>query len=129
MRLAVRGVLQPVFRQTVRHVRSTPFTLFVLAAFLVVALVSGSILSGPPDSLLPVAGVTLDGLKAGEWWSIWSSLFFTTNVPAFFVSALMVLTLGATAEQKARYARLVPGFWLARAADEAPRRVKLTSVG
>jgi len=43
--------------------------------------------------------------------------------------ALMVLTLGATAEQKVRYARLAPGFWLARAADEAPRRVKLTSVG
>ena len=43
--------------------------------------------------------------------------------------ALMVLTLGATAEQKARYARLVPGFWLARAAEESPRRVKLTSVG
>ncbi|GGP00706.1 hypothetical protein [Stakelama pacifica] len=28
--------------------------------------------------------------------------------------SLMVLTLGATAEQKARYAELVPGFWLAR---------------
>ncbi len=27
--------------------------------------------------------------------------------------SLMVLTLGATAEQKARYAELVPGFWLA----------------
>ena len=29
--------------------------------------------------------------------------------------SLMVLTLGATAQQKARYAELVPGFWLARA--------------
>ncbi len=28
--------------------------------------------------------------------------------------SLMVLTLGATAEQKARYAELVPGFWAAR---------------
>lgn len=28
--------------------------------------------------------------------------------------SLMVLALGATAEQKARYAELVPGFWLAR---------------
>lgn len=28
--------------------------------------------------------------------------------------SLMVLTLGATAEQKARYAELVPGFWFAR---------------
>ena len=30
--------------------------------------------------------------------------------------SLMVLTLGATPEQKARYAELVPGFWLARSA-------------
>jgi hypothetical protein len=28
--------------------------------------------------------------------------------------SLMLLTLGATAAQKARYAGLVPGFWLAR---------------
>ena len=30
--------------------------------------------------------------------------------------SLMVLTVGATAEQKKRYAELVPGFWLARSA-------------
>ncbi len=30
--------------------------------------------------------------------------------------SLMVMTLGATAEQKARYAELAPGFWLARSA-------------
>lgn len=30
--------------------------------------------------------------------------------------SLMVLTLGATAEQKKRYAELVPGIWLARVA-------------
>jgi len=31
----------------------------------------------------------------------------------------MVLTLGATAEQKARYAELVPGFWLTRSTEKA----------
>jgi transcriptional regulator with XRE-family HTH domain len=31
--------------------------------------------------------------------------------------SLMVLTLGASAEQRARYAQLVPGFWLARSFD------------
>jgi len=30
--------------------------------------------------------------------------------------SLMIVTLGATAEQKKRYAELVPGFWLARSA-------------
>ncbi len=29
--------------------------------------------------------------------------------------SLMLVTLGATAEQRARYAKLVPGYWLARA--------------
>jgi DNA-binding XRE family transcriptional regulator len=33
--------------------------------------------------------------------------------------SLMILTLGTTAEQKARYAELVPGFWLARSAASA----------
>ena len=32
--------------------------------------------------------------------------------------SLMVLTLGATAEQKWRYAELVPGFWMTRSAEE-----------
>ena len=32
--------------------------------------------------------------------------------------SLMVLTLGSTAEQKARYAALVPGFWLARSGEK-----------
>lgn len=31
--------------------------------------------------------------------------------------SLMVLALGATAEQKARYAELMPGFWLARSTE------------
>lgn len=30
--------------------------------------------------------------------------------------SLMILTLGATTEQKEKYAELVPGFWLARSA-------------
>ena len=33
--------------------------------------------------------------------------------------SLMVLTLGATSDQKDRYADLVPGFWLARRAGTA----------
>ncbi|MGI8942736.1 MAG: DNA N-6-adenine-methyltransferase [Qipengyuania sp.] len=35
--------------------------------------------------------------------------------------SLMVLTLGATSEQRAQYAELVPGFWLARSASNAHR--------
>ena len=35
--------------------------------------------------------------------------------------SLMVLTLGATIEQKVRYAQLVPGFWLVRSGGNAGR--------
>ena len=44
--------------------------------------------------------------------------------------SLMVLTLGATAEQKARYAELVPGFWIARSdanSEGRGRRARVTS--
>ena len=35
--------------------------------------------------------------------------------------SLMVLTLGALAEQKERFASLVPGFWVARASERVPK--------
>jgi hypothetical protein len=36
------------------------------------------------------------------------------------ILSLMILTLGATPEQKDRYAEPVPGFWLTRSATVAP---------
>lgn len=43
--------------------------------------------------------------------------------------SLMVLTLGATEEQKARYAELVPGFWMMRTGDaELHRGTRATGI-
>ncbi|MFK0001267.1 bifunctional lysylphosphatidylglycerol flippase/synthetase MprF [Paenarthrobacter sp. NPDC090522] len=97
--LALKGFIQPAMRQAGRHLRATPLTLAVVGVFVLVSIVSGSIVAGPPESWLPVAGVTLRGLRAGEWWSIWTSLFFTTNVPAFVVVVLMILFLLGLAER------------------------------
>lgn len=79
--------------------RGTPFTLVILALFLVLSLVSGSFLSGPPKPWLNFAGVSLEGLRSGEWWSIWTSLFFTTNPLAYATTIVMFLFLLGPAER------------------------------
>ncbi|MFE4078049.1 phosphatidylglycerol lysyltransferase domain-containing protein [Paenarthrobacter sp. YIM B13468] len=108
--LALKGVVQPVLRQTAKHLRATPFTTLVLALFVAVSVVSGSIVGGPAESLLPVAGVTLAGLRSGEWWSIWTSLFFTTNLLAFVTAALMILFLLGLAERRFGFFRTAGVF-------------------
>lgn len=110
MSLALKGVVQPVLRQAYKHLRATPFTSLVLALFVAVSILSGSILAGPEESMLPVAGVTLAGLRSGEWWSIWTSLFFTTNLLAFVTAALMILFLLGLAERRFGFFRTAGVF-------------------
>ncbi|UXM90247.1 DUF2156 domain-containing protein [Paenarthrobacter sp. JL.01a] len=100
MSLAVKGVVLPALRQTGQHVRATPFTVTVLGLFVAVSIISGSFVAGPPDGWLRVAGVSLAGLKAGDWWSIWTSLFFTTNPSAYVTAVLMILFLLGLAERR-----------------------------
>ena len=77
------GVWRQAVRRTLAHFRAVPFTLAVLAAFLVIGAVTGSFLSGPPNALLPIASVNGTGLMAGHWWSLFTSLFFATNLLAY----------------------------------------------
>ncbi|AXJ11362.1 bifunctional lysylphosphatidylglycerol flippase/synthetase MprF [Arthrobacter sp. PM3] len=87
-------------RQARAHFRSVPFTLSVLTVFLAVGAVTGSFLSGPPKALLPVASVSAPGLKAGNWWSLFTSLFFATNLLAYLAASLMILLLLGLAERR-----------------------------
>lgn len=100
MSLTLQGVVKPALGRAVRHLRSTPFTLLVLAVFVGLSLVSGSFLTGPPQPWLAVASVSLEGLRSGEWWSIWTSLFFTTNPLAYATAVLMILFLLGLAERQ-----------------------------
>ncbi|ASN22519.1 hypothetical protein CGK93_15065 [Arthrobacter sp. YN] len=99
MSRALRGVIKPALLQAGKHIRATPFTLLVLGLFVALSLVSGSFLSGPPEPWLAFAGVSLDGLRSGEWWSIWTSLFFTTNPLAYATAILMIVFLLGLAER------------------------------
>ncbi|NHW45780.1 DUF2156 domain-containing protein [Paenarthrobacter sp. MSM-2-10-13] len=97
--LAVKGVIRPALGQAGRHLRSTPFTMMVLALFVGLSLVSASFLTGPAEPWLSVASVSLEGLRSGEWWSIWTSLFFTTNPVAYVTAVLMILFFLGLAER------------------------------
>jgi hypothetical protein len=79
---------------------SVPFTLVVLMVFLLTGAITGSFLSGPPESMLDVAGVSGPGLKSGIWWSLFTSLFFATNPVAYLTASLMILLLLGLAERK-----------------------------
>ncbi|MCU1532071.1 MAG: rhomboid family intrarane serine protease [Arthrobacter sp.] len=87
------------------HLRATPFTLAVLGVFLLTGAGTGSFLSGPPEQLLDLASVSAPGLKAGHWWSLFTSLFFATNLLAYLAAALMILLLLGLAEQRLGWKR------------------------
>ena len=94
------GVWRQGVRRTLAHFRAVPFTLAVLAVFLVTGAATGSFLSGPPEALLHVASVSAPGLKAGHWWSLFTSLFFATNLLAYLAASLMILLLLGLAERQ-----------------------------
>ncbi|MGO4190994.1 bifunctional lysylphosphatidylglycerol flippase/synthetase MprF [Arthrobacter sp. YAF17] len=87
-------------RQSLGHLRAIPFTLAVLAVFLITGAATGSFLSGPPESLLDVASVSAPELKAGQWWALFTSMFFATNLLAYAAAALMILLLLGLAERQ-----------------------------
>ncbi|WP_346959173.1 DUF2156 domain-containing protein [uncultured Arthrobacter sp.] len=82
------------------HLKTVPFSLAFLAAFLATGVVSGSFLAGPPESLLEAASVSAPGLQGGLWWTMFSSLFFATNPLAYLAASLMILGLLGIAERR-----------------------------
>jgi phosphatidylglycerol lysyltransferase len=98
--LAWATVGRPAGKRTIEWLRSVPFTLAVLFTFLLTAALTGSFLGGPPESMLDVAGVSGPGLRSGEWWSLFTALFFATNPLAYLTASLMILLLLGVAERK-----------------------------
>jgi lysylphosphatidylglycerol synthetase-like protein (DUF2156 family) len=101
-------------RQSLAHLRAIPFTLAVLAAFLITGAATGSFLTGPPESLLDVASVSAPDLKSGRWWSLFTSMFFATNLLAYAAAALMILVLLGLAERKLGTARTAVFYFAAQ---------------
>ena len=97
---SLQGLGREGLRRSLGHLRAIPFTLAVLAAFLITGAATGSFLAGPPESLLDVASVSAPGLKAGNWWPLFGSMFFATNLLAYAAAALMILLLLGLAERQ-----------------------------
>ncbi|WP_411373631.1 bifunctional lysylphosphatidylglycerol flippase/synthetase MprF [Arthrobacter sp. MPF02] len=98
--LAWDTVLRPALVLVASELKSVPFALAVLAVFLGAGAATGSFLAGPPEHLLDVAGVSAPGLRQGNWWSLFTSLFFATNPLAYLAASLMIIVLLGLAERK-----------------------------
>jgi phosphatidylglycerol lysyltransferase len=94
------GVMLQALRRMREHFKAVPFTLTVLALFLGAGAATNSFLSGPPETLLGVASVNGTALRDGNWWSMFTSLFFATNPTAYVTAALMILLLLGLAERR-----------------------------
>ncbi|MEE2568401.1 DUF2156 domain-containing protein [Pseudarthrobacter sp. J64] len=79
--------------------RGVPFTLSVLAVFLLAGAFTGSFLAGPPEPLMEHAGVSGPGLRSGNWWSLFTALFFATNPLAYVAASGMILLLVGLTER------------------------------
>jgi phosphatidylglycerol lysyltransferase len=91
---------RPAVLQTLGTLKSMPFTLSVVAAFLAAAALTGSFLDGPPENLLGLGSVSGPGLRAGQWWSLFTSMFFATNPLAYLTASLMMVLLLGLAERR-----------------------------
>lgn len=109
-----RGLGRVGLRHVLTHLRAIPFTLTVLAVFLVTGAVTGSFLGGPPESLLDVASVSAPQLKAGNWASMFTSMFFATNLLAYAAASLMILFLLGVAERQLGTLRTVVFYFAAQ---------------
>ncbi|WP_444964470.1 bifunctional lysylphosphatidylglycerol flippase/synthetase MprF [Pseudarthrobacter enclensis] len=94
------AVGRPAVRQILRTLTAMPFTLSVVATFLGAAALTGSFLDGPPEHLLGLASVSGPGMRGGQWWSLFTSLFFATNPLAYITASLMMVLLLGLAERK-----------------------------
>ncbi|MCE3292005.1 MAG: rhomboid family intrarane serine protease [Arthrobacter sp.] len=92
-------VLRQAAKAGLKHFRTTPFTLAVLTAFVGAGAATGSFLAGPPESMLSFAASNAEALKAGRWWSLFTSMFFATNPAAYLAAAAMILLLLGFAER------------------------------
>lgn len=93
-------VVLPAAQRIRWAVASAPLTAAVLVTLLGTGVLTGSFISGPPDALTDVAGVSGPGLRSGIWWSMFTSLFFATNPLAYAAASLMLLFLLGPAERK-----------------------------
>ena len=91
------------------HIGAIPFTVAVLALYLLSPAIFDADVAGP-DALRHLASVSGGGLKAGDWWTIWTSLIFAANPADYVLSALLLLVLLGSSERKLGWFRTAVGL-------------------
>ncbi|WP_431678824.1 bifunctional lysylphosphatidylglycerol flippase/synthetase MprF [Kitasatospora sp. KL5] len=80
------------------RLRRAPLTLALLAALWAVGAATGSLGTGPSDTLLPDVGVGIPSLADGHWWTPVTSLFWCSGIGSYVVTSLLLALLGPFAE-------------------------------
>ncbi|MFE0171618.1 rhomboid family intramembrane serine protease [Streptomyces sp. NPDC059002] len=81
-------------------VRRAPVTVFVVVALWSVGAFTGSLGGGPPAPLLNDVGVGVPALADGRWWTPLTSVLWCSGIGNYIGSTLLLLLLGAAAEQR-----------------------------
>ncbi|MBP2474402.1 lysylphosphatidylglycerol synthetase-like protein (DUF2156 family) [Crossiella equi] len=86
-------------RRVLELVLRAPLTLVFLVALWTVGALTGSLVEGPPDSLLAQVGVSTQGLGEGRWWTPFSSALWCLGLAGYLLSTVLVLGFGAAGER------------------------------
>ncbi|MBV8934054.1 MAG: rhomboid family intramembrane serine protease, partial [Kutzneria sp.] len=91
------------WRQTARRLlallRRSPVTVGLVAALWLVAIATGSLLSGPTDSLMAQVAVGPPTLAAGRWWTLLTALFWCQGLLSYLTTTVLLLVVGVPAER------------------------------
>lgn len=93
------SLVRPGIARLPAYLASIPLSLLILAILVVLAIATGSFAAGPPEEILGIASVSEATLRSGQWWALFTSMFFTTNPVAFLTAALMLVVLMGMAER------------------------------
>ncbi|GAA2020380.1 DUF2156 domain-containing protein [Nakamurella flavida] len=93
-----------------RQARRTPVTLSFLALVWVLAVVTGSLLSGPTDptdadgvptdGLFSHVAVGLPSLQQGRWWTVLTSSLFAADLVTYLLASALLLVVGVIVERR-----------------------------
>ncbi|MEZ2389249.1 bifunctional lysylphosphatidylglycerol flippase/synthetase MprF [bacterium RCC_150] len=99
------AILRTLLRKAAFHIGAVPFTVAVLALYLLSPAIFDSDIPSNTDLLKHLTTVSGGGLKSGDWWSIWTSMLFAVNPFDYVMSSLVLVVLLGSAERKLGWLR------------------------
>lgn len=98
------------------QLRHAPVTVALIAALWITGGFTGSLRSGPSDTLLDRIGVGWEPLAEGHWWTPLSSGLWCSSLSTYLISTAALAVLGTLAERRMGSARTALALVAAQAA-------------